>query len=106
AAGFLAAGVSPGAVLVFMLAGPATNLSTMGMIRQEMGNRTLYAYLFGIISASIGFGYLVNWMVARWNFEVYQVASHAHEMNESVIYLISAWLLGFLMIKNEARKLF
>ncbi|HAO18579.1 MAG TPA: permease, partial [Alteromonas macleodii] len=30
AVGFLAAGLSPGAVLVFLMAGPATNVSTMG----------------------------------------------------------------------------
>jgi len=52
AVGFLAAGLSPGAVLVFLMAGPATNVSTMGMIKQEMGFRTLCLYLFSVITAS------------------------------------------------------
>ncbi|MGL5250920.1 MAG: SO_0444 family Cu/Zn efflux transporter, partial [Enterovibrio sp.] len=39
AAGLLLAGISPGAVLVFMLAGPATNIATVGMVRAELGAR-------------------------------------------------------------------
>ncbi len=104
AAGFLAAGVSPGAILVFMLAGPATNLSTMGMIRQEMGNSVLVAYLASIFSASIGFGYLVNWAVASFGFEVYSAVAHSHEMSGSIMHQTSAILLASLMIRNFAKK--
>ena len=68
AVGFLAAGLSPGAILVFLMAGPATNVSTMGMIKQEMGTRTLVLYLFSVISASIGFGYLLNYLVASFSY--------------------------------------
>ncbi|MET1254914.1 SO_0444 family Cu/Zn efflux transporter [Aliikangiella maris] len=100
AAGFLALGVSPGAVLVFMLAGPATNLSTMGMIRQEMGNKVLLIYLFSIFSASISIGYFTNWAVASFGFEINKVASHIHEMNESPVYIISAIILALLILKN------
>lgn len=100
AAGFIAVGVSPGAVLVFMLAGPATNLSTMGMIRQEMGNKVLLAYLASILLVSIGIGYWVNWMVSAFGFEVYQLASHAHQMHDSLVNQVSALILAGLMIAN------
>lgn len=105
AAGFLAAGVSPGAVLVFMLAGPATNLSTMGMIRQEMGHSTLVAYLTGILSSSIFFGYVTNWAVEHWGFEIYRVAAVEHSMTEAWIYPVSAILLAILILKNEIKRL-
>ena len=100
AAGFLAVGVSPGAVLVFMLAGPATNLSTMGMIRKEMGDSVLVAYLVGILSASIAFGYFTNWAVSVFSFEIYQVAAANHEMGASLLHLISAVFLSLLMLRN------
>lgn len=100
AAGFLAVGVSPGAVLVFMLAGPATNISTMGMIRKELGTSVLIAYLLGILTASIGFGYLVNWAVSEFGFEIYKVAAETHQMQESLIYPVSAGLLALLMLRN------
>lgn len=56
AAAMLAAGLSPGAVLVFLLAGPATNLATMGVIGKEMGRQVLLAYLLGIAASSLLMG--------------------------------------------------
>ena len=100
AAGFLAAGLSPGAILVFMLAGPATNIATMGMIRQEMGTPVLVAYLFSLFSASISIGYLANWLIAKFGFTISLVAAHEHEMNTSLIYSLAALLLAGLMVRN------
>lgn len=60
AAGFLFAGISPGAALVFMLTGPATNIATMGVIREQMGTRSLIAYLIGVIGAALACGLLLN----------------------------------------------
>ena len=104
AAGFLALGVSPGAVLVFMLAGPATNLSTMGMIRKEMGQGVLMAYLFSILSASISLGYLANALISQFNFTVLSAAAQHHEMGDSVIYSTAAVLLALLMLRNWIGK--
>ncbi len=100
AAGFLAVGVSPGAVLVFMLAGPATNLSTMGMIRQEMGVRVLLVYLFSILSASIGIGYFANWAIELYQFEVFQVAANTHSMSTSLVHQLAALTLAGLILRN------
>jgi len=104
AAGFLAAGLSPGAILVFMLAGPATNIATMGMIRQEMGTRVLITYLFSLFSASISIGYLANWLIHFFSFSIPTVAAHHHEMSESLVYTISALLLAGLMIRNLIKR--
>lgn len=60
AAGFLFAGISPGAAFVFMLTGPATNIATMGVIKEQMGTRSLIAYLIGVIGAAIACGLLLN----------------------------------------------
>lgn len=102
AVGFLAAGLSPGAVLVFLMAGPATNVSTMGMIKQEMGMRTLCLYLFSVISASIGFGYLLNVIVNVFSLQHFiqmQSNIHNHGANVQVIYLVCAILLAALMLR-------
>ena len=60
AAGFLAAGVSPGAVLVFLLAGPATNIGTLGILRRELGRKTLVIYLVGVMLSAVIFGLLLD----------------------------------------------
>ena len=43
AASLLFAGISPGAALVFMLTGPATNIATMGGIKEQLGIKSLVA---------------------------------------------------------------
>jgi len=105
AAGFLAAGLSPGAILVFMLAGPATNIATMGMIRQEMGNSVLVAYLFSLFTASIGIGYLANWLISEFGFTIHSIAGQEHHTSGSIIYLLSAILLASLMIRNWIKSI-
>ncbi len=100
AAGFLAAGLSPGAILVFMLAGPATNIATMGMIKQEMGTKVLVGYLFSLFTASISIGYLANWLIKTFDFEIPILAANEHAMNTSLIYTLSALLLALLMLRN------
>lgn len=60
AASLLFAGVSPGAALVFMLTGPATNIATMGVIKEQMGLRSLLAYLLGVIGTAVICGLILN----------------------------------------------
>lgn len=60
AASLLLAGVSPGAAMVFMLAGPATNIATLGVVRQEMGNRGAVLYVVGIIVSAIAAGLITD----------------------------------------------
>lgn len=60
AASFLFAGISPGAALVFMLTGPATNIATMGVIKEQLGLRSLVAYLIGVIGTAILCGLSLN----------------------------------------------
>lgn len=63
AAGFLVAGVSPGAVMVFLLAGPATNLATIAVVRKEMGTQTMVLYLTGVCLSSLAAGLVVDYLV-------------------------------------------
>lgn len=53
-------GISPGAALAFLLTGPATNVTTFGLLRQLHGRRVAAYFSTIIITLSIGGGYLVN----------------------------------------------
>lgn len=67
AAALLVSGVSPGAVLVFLLAGPATNLGGLGLIAKEFGRRFAGIYLATICVFSLGLGFAVNGLLpAEW----------------------------------------
>jgi len=63
AAGLLLAGVSPGAVLVFLLVGPATNVASFALLKQELGLRVTGMYLFGLSVLSLMMGLLLEWLL-------------------------------------------
>ncbi len=107
AVGFLAAGLSPGAVLVFLLAGPATNISTMGMIAKEMGKRTLMLYVFSVVSISILLGYALNIAIQAFELSAWiPLGQGGHNHNDiSAIYALCAMLLFGLMIRNAWQSL-
>jgi uncharacterized membrane protein YraQ (UPF0718 family) len=60
AAAFLAKGLSPGAVLVFLMAAPATNLATIVLVWKIMGPRTLFSYILAVAVTALGAGYLTD----------------------------------------------
>ena len=63
AAVLLMKGVSPGAALVFMMAGPATNVATITVLGKVMGKKSLAIYLGSIIGGAVFFGLLTNWLI-------------------------------------------
>jgi uncharacterized membrane protein YraQ (UPF0718 family) len=58
---FLVKGVAAGAVVAFLLTGPATNVTTYGAIRTAHGKRTTVLVLITILAASVTAGYIINW---------------------------------------------
>ncbi|MFC3033441.1 SO_0444 family Cu/Zn efflux transporter [Pseudoalteromonas fenneropenaei] len=105
AAGLLLAGVSPGAVLVFMLAGPATNIATIGVVANELGKRAVMAYLGGVIGVAIVFGYLTDFLVQRYGFTVSPLLGEEHSVLPDWLSLVSALLLAGLMARLMLRSL-
>ncbi len=94
AAGLLLSGVSPGAVLVFMLAGPATNIATLGVVANELGKRAVISYLTGVIGMAVVFGLLTDYLVEHFDIEVAPMLGEHHE----ILPLWFAQLTGFLLI--------
>ncbi len=70
AAGLIAMGISPGAALVFLLAGPATNIATLGVINKELGKKAMIAYLSSIGICALGFGILTDYISSQLGINV------------------------------------
>ena len=104
AAGLIIAGISPGTALVFMMAGPATNISTLGVIRNEMGSAVLIRYLAGISLCAVGFGLLLDWGLTFFAVDINQQMSHSHSILPSWLGLTCAAFIALLAIK-PLRKL-
>jgi uncharacterized membrane protein YraQ (UPF0718 family)/copper chaperone CopZ len=67
AAVLLMKGLSPGAALVLLMAGPATNVATMAVIGNALGRKTLWVYLASIVGGALLFGILINeWLPREW----------------------------------------
>lgn len=56
AAALVAGGFPPGAALVFLMAGPATNIATVGAVKAAFGTRTLVVYILTIALGSVLLG--------------------------------------------------
>jgi uncharacterized membrane protein YraQ (UPF0718 family)/copper chaperone CopZ len=63
AAALVAGGLPPGAALVFLMAGPATNVATMGAIFRRFGGRVLVIYLATIIAGSAIAAVAFDWLL-------------------------------------------
>lgn len=72
-------GISPGAALVFLMAGPATNAATITVIGKVMGKKPLFSYLFSIIGASLFFGFIIDQFLPREWFTSFILNSHEHD---------------------------
>ncbi len=97
----IAGGVSPGAAVAFLLTGPATNVSTFGVLRQLHGQRT--ALRFAVIAASgaILLGTAINLLAPA------SLAEHvptAHEMTHGLFDYACLLALTALYVASLLRK--
>ena len=60
AAALMLKGLSPGAALVLLMAGPAVNLASILVVRKSLGRRFTWIYLLTIVGFSLLFGLLLN----------------------------------------------
>jgi uncharacterized membrane protein YraQ (UPF0718 family) len=106
AAGLLLAGVSPGAVLVFLLVGPATNIAGLIVVRQELGGRVTLIYLSGIALLSVLMGLLLEWLLQFTQLSVDVGMSGAHAVLPAWLSYFSAILLLLLVVPALRNRLF
>ena len=53
AVALMAKGVSAGAVFVFLMAGPATNASSIAVVKKILGKKVMFLYLFLVATISV-----------------------------------------------------
>ncbi len=96
AAAFLQMGFSPGAALVFLIAGPATNTVTLSFVRSKLGKRAFYLYIISIVSISIIAGIVFNFVFAMLGGEVSIISSHGEHISHT-LRLISGIILAVII---------
>lgn len=69
AASLVMKGISPGAALVFLLTGPATNAIAIVTVLKVLGKKTTAVYLSSIVLVSLLLGFLLNIFTAHFGFQ-------------------------------------
>ena len=105
AAGLILVGVSPGAALVFLLVGPATNIAGLILISKELGVRVTAVYLTGIAVISVSMGLLLEYLLQTTGFTVDVRLGEASMMLPMALSWGAALLLLVLAIKPVRRTL-
>lgn len=78
AAAFLAKGFPPGSAIIFLMAGPATNIATLTVLWKSIGRRATLVYLANIIVCSIAFAYIFDGLFPNYASTMGHV--HQHDM--------------------------
>lgn len=105
AAGLLLAGVSPGAVLIFLLVGPATNIASFVVLKQQLGLKVTVVYLVGLSALSLIMGLMLEWLLAWQGWQIQARLSEAHAMLPEIVAWSSAILLLILALRPLRRRL-
>jgi uncharacterized protein len=105
AAALIAKGMSPGAAIVLLMAGPATNAATITMVAAMLGKRTLAIYLGSIILCTLLFAFITDFIYSAFSIPPpMKIGPNAHELLPSWLELSAAFALLFLILRVYWKK--
>jgi hypothetical protein len=99
AAALILKGVSPGAALVFLLAGPATNIASLTVLTRVLGKRATAIYLATISVSAVFFGLVVDQIYAWFGLSARAMIGQASEIIPMWAGLVGTLIIMFISIK-------
>jgi uncharacterized membrane protein YraQ (UPF0718 family) len=102
AAALILQGVSPGAALVFLMSGPATNITSLTVLFRILGGRAMAIYLSGIAICAVVFGLLVDQLYAAMGISARAMVGQAGEAIPFGVELAGGIFILILSIKPVA----
>lgn len=98
-------GLSPGAALVLLMAGPAVNAASILVVDKVLGRRSLVAYLLSIIGGAVAFGLAVDCLLPReWFAEPLSRIAMCHADGVSWLNVACSVLLVALLANALIRR--
>ena len=92
-------GLTPGAALVLLMAGPACNMASILVINKTLGRKSLVFYLVSIITMAILWGHVVDYLLpAEWFQMALSVGRCCIEESTSWLNWSSTIVLGILLL--------
>ncbi|MHC4603069.1 MAG: permease, partial [Planctomycetota bacterium] len=102
AAALILAGLTPGAALVFLMTGPATNAASFVTIWKVLGKATASTYLATVAGCAILSGILLDYIAAGVDFEI--AARPGWMLPDAVKYISAVVLLAVLTFAILGRR--
>ena len=92
-------GLTPGAALVLLMAGPACNAASIVLIRKELGCRTLLVYLASIVMGAVAFGLVIDLLLpAAWFTRGLSLTANCCGEVPGIFSVISTLVLALLLL--------
>ena len=104
AAALILKGLNPGAALVFLLAGPATNAASMGVVKRIFGTRALAIYLGMISICALAMGALLDLIYRLLAIQPSVVMGKAAEVLPYGVELTAALILAALLARSLFKR--
>jgi uncharacterized membrane protein YraQ (UPF0718 family) len=99
AAALILKGVSPGAALVFLLVGPATNVTSLSVLFGILGKRATAIYLVTLSLFAVLSGLILDQVYTSFNISAQAIAGQAGEVIPYWLQLVGAVIVILLSIK-------
>lgn len=105
AAALILKGLSPGAALVLLMAGPATNAASIIVVGKSLGGRALCIYLLSIMVGAVAMGLVIDTLLPREWFLMSQSVCTA-ECHSSLAWydIVSTVVLLLLLVVATVRR--
>lgn len=104
AAALVLKGLNPGAALVFLLAGPATNIASLSMVYKMLGKKALLIYLSSISICALLFGFLTDFLYKGLNISAKASIGKTAELIPMEAEIIAAIILTILLVNAIIRE--
>ncbi len=101
AAALILKGMSPGAALVLLLAGPATNAVSLVVLTKFLGKKSVLIYLFSICFCAIVLGLLLNQIYLSSGINIKASVGGACHILPQSLNIAAALVLILLMINSQ-----
>lgn len=109
AAALILKGVSPGAALVFLLVGPATNVTSLSVLFGLLGKKSTFRYLAVLSIAAVLFGLAVDQIYLLLDISPKAIIGEAAEIVPHSVKVIATLILVLFSVKplsTQIKKLF
>lgn len=103
AATLIAKGLDPGAALVLLLVGPATNATTIAIIARLLGRRVLVLHLIGVTGSALLLGLLINFVYSYFAVDLSAIVAQVVESGLSPVNVAATVLFVYLLVFSTVR---